>query len=114
MIRLFGLVPQFKPLREFYEGEDDGAEAPNEFESERDLVKSQLLSIQKQTSELYNMLGEADQIEGWAEEKIKICAEYISSVYNHIQYEKNGPKSLGSGDGSPAEAPGAPSGNGIR
>lgn len=78
----------------------------SEDDHEGSMAKADLLAIHKQAGELYNMIGEGEQLEGWVQSKITKAADYISSVYNNMQYEKNKPNSVGSGMGAPADKTG--------
>lgn len=113
MIRLSGLV-ELRPIHslkpEITETFDD--ETPNEPAPEAEspvddhegrMAKSDLFSLHKQASELYNMMGENDQLEGWMQSKITQAADYINAVYNAMQYEKSNAKAIGAGDGTPAD-----------
>ena len=71
------------------------------------MAKSDLLSIHKKSGELYNMISEDEELEGWVQAKITKAAEYITSVHNHMEYEKNKPATIGNGEMSPADSSGA-------
>lgn len=77
-----------------------------EDDHEGSMAKADLLAIHKQAGELYNMISEDEPLEGWVQSKITKAADYISSVYNNMQYEKSKPTAVGNGDGTPAEKPG--------
>jgi len=70
---------------------------------EGNMTKAQLLNIQKQTAELYNMTNDNEGIEAWLQEKLSSAAELINVVYTYLQYENKKPKSVGDGDGTPAD-----------
>lgn len=70
---------------------------------EGQMAKSDLMSIHKKAGEVYNMLGDNEELEGWVQAKITKAAEYINSVHNNLSYEKNKPASLGNGEGVPAD-----------
>jgi hypothetical protein len=72
-------------------------------DSEGRMAKSDLFALHKQAGELYNMVGENDQLEGWVQSKITQAADYINAVYNAMQYEKSNATSVGAGDGTPAD-----------
>jgi hypothetical protein len=74
---------------------------------EGSMAKSDLLSIHKKSGELYNMISEDEELEGWVQAKITKAAEYITSVHNHMEYEKNKPATIGNGEMSPADSSGA-------
>lgn len=67
------------------------------------MAKSDLLAIHKKSGELYNMIGEDEELEGWIQSKITKAADYINSVHNSMMYEKSKPASVGSGYGAPAD-----------
>jgi hypothetical protein len=77
------------------EGEDD---------HEGPMAKAQLMSLQKQAAELFNMVGDNDNLEGWVQDKISKASDYMNSVYQSMQYEKTNAKGLGAGDGIPADS----------
>jgi hypothetical protein len=118
MIRLTGLVnipaitekkgevrsEQVTTVQEDVTGAMDGMEQDKQLDDhEGSMAKADLLAIHKQAGELYNMLGENEELEGWVQSKITKAADYINSVYNNMQYEKNKPKSVGNGMGTPAD-----------
>ena len=73
---------------------------------EGSMAKADLLSIHKKAGELYNMIGEDEQLEGWVQAKITKAAEYITSVHNNMEYEKKKPATIGNGEMSPADTSG--------
>ena len=79
-------------------------------DSEGPMAKADLLNLHKQTGELYNMVNDNEELEGWVQAKITKAADYISAVYNYMQYEKSAPKTVGSGNGAPADATNQPTG----
>lgn len=70
---------------------------------EGSMAKSDLLAIHKKAGELYNMVSEEEQLEGWVQSKITKAADYINAVHNHMTYEKSKPMSVGTGNGAPAD-----------
>jgi hypothetical protein len=85
------------------EDANDGEDPSNVGDHEGYMSRAQLMSVHKQAGELYNMIGEQEGLEAWVQDKIGKAADYINSVYNYLQYEKNKANSLGNGDGSPAD-----------
>jgi hypothetical protein len=77
---------------------------PTNDDHEGRMAKSDLLALHKQAGELYNMLGDNEELEGWVQSKITLAADYISAVYNNLQYEKTKPLSIGTGMGAPADS----------
>ncbi len=85
------------------EDANDGEEPSNVGDHEGYMAKAQLMSLNKQSGELYNMIGEQEGLEAWVQDKISKASDYVNAVYNYLQYEKNKPNSLGDGEGSPAD-----------
>lgn len=73
---------------------------------EGQMAKADLMAIHKYSKEIYNMLGDNEELEGWVQSKITKAAEYMNAVYNNMNYEKNKPGSLGDGEGTPADTTG--------
>jgi chromosome segregation ATPase len=67
------------------------------------MAKAQLMSLNKQSGELYNMLGDDEELEAWIQSKITKAADYINAAYNYLQYEKNKANTIGNGEGAPAD-----------
>lgn len=88
--------------------EESNEEVDNLSSSEDDhegsMAKADLLAIHKKAGEIYNMLGDNEQLEGWVQSKITRAADYINSIHNNISYEKAKPTSIGNGEGSPADS----------
>jgi hypothetical protein len=83
--------------------EHQSAEDSTPMNDEGTMAKVQLMTLNKQTGDLYNMVSDNEQLEGWVQEKLGIAASNINDIHNFLQYEKNKPKTLGAGDGAPAE-----------
>ena len=77
---------------------------PTNDDHEGRMAKSDLLALHRQAGELYNMLGDNEELEGWVQSKITLAADYIGAVFNNLQYEKNKPLSIGTGMGAPADS----------
>jgi len=86
-----------------YPEEGNSMEGDDEV-GQQEHAKAKLMRLHKQTAALYNMLGDVDEAEEWVTQKIADAAECINSVFNHIEYEKNKPSSLGNGEGTPADS----------
>ncbi len=91
-------------MREDVNGAIDNMDDGRVDDHEGGMAKADLLAIHKQAGELYNMVDENEELEGWVQSKITKAADYISSVYNNMQYEKKKPMSIGNGMGTPADA----------
>lgn len=81
---------------------DEPTPSPEEMGGQQN-PKAQLMTLQTQVGELYNMLGDGETSEGWVADNIKKAAELVSAAYSHVNYEKNKHNSIGDGEGSPAE-----------
>jgi hypothetical protein len=106
MIRLTGLIDlkNYTHLREEAPMPAEQEEAGFD-DHEGEMARAQLMSIHKQTGELFNMIADGEELEGWVQHKLSLAADYISAVYNNLQYEKSNASTLGSGMGSPADVP---------
>jgi len=65
-------------------------------------LKSYIMSIHKQASELYNILDDTEDPEEWVMEKIKGATAALNAVHGHIAYAKDKVESL---EGTPGEKP---------
>lgn len=86
------------------ETDDSVVTTDGEDDHEGPMAKAQLMSLQKQAAELFNMVGDNDNLEGWVQDKISKASDYMNSVYQSMQYEKTNAKGLGAGDGIPADS----------
>lgn len=59
---------------------------PQDFEG--GMAKSQLISIVKNARELYNMMDEKTQLEGWVQSKITIAEDYLQALVTYLQGEQ--------------------------
>jgi len=57
-------------------------------------LKSYIMSIHKQASELYNILDDTEDPEEWVMEKIKSATASMNAVHGHIAYAKDKVESL--------------------
>lgn len=104
MIRLTGLV-NLKPIHNLKEDVmDDGQPEQQVDDHEGEMAKAQLMSIHKKSGEIYNMLGDNEELEGWVQAKLTKAAEYIEAVHNNLSYEKTKPATIGNGEGTPADS----------
>jgi hypothetical protein len=75
----------------------DGDEAP--------MAKAQLMNMHKQVAELFNMIQDSEELEGWVQHKLSLAADYINAVHSNMQYEKSNVSSIGNGMGASAMDP---------
>ena len=81
------------------EGMDEGEEGEG---LDNRPLKSYIMSIHKQASELYNILDDTEDPEEWVMEKIKGATAAMNAVHGHIAYAKDKVESL---EGTPGEKP---------
>jgi hypothetical protein len=72
---------------------------------EAPMAKAQLMNIHKQSAELFNMIGDNEELEGWVQHKLSLAADYINAVHSNMQYEKSNISSIGNGMGLSAIDP---------
>lgn len=75
--------------------EDDYDDAP--------MARAQLHSIHKRSGDLFNMIGDNDELEAWMQSKLTKAADYINAVFNALEYEKSATTSMAPGLGGPAD-----------
>lgn len=107
MIRLMGLV-ELRPVgslkREAVsDNVADSDTPPADSGDESGMAKAQLMKLSKQASELYNMIGDGEELEAWVQDKVSKGSDYINSVHSHLQYQKNSANTIGNGEGVPAD-----------
>ena len=90
-------------MHEDVNGAVDNMDSERVDDHEGSMAKADLLSIHKKAGELYNMIGEDEELEGWVQAKITKAAEYITSVHNNMEYEKSKPATIGNGEMAPAD-----------
>ena len=83
-----------EPIVEMYESEGEALDNRP--------LKSYIMSIHKQASELYNILDDTEDPEEWVMEKIKSATASMNAVHGHISYAKDKVESL---EGTPGEKP---------
>jgi hypothetical protein len=72
---------------------------------EAPMAKAQLMNIHKQAADLFNMIGDNEELEGWVQHKLSLAADYINAVHSNMQYEKSNVSSLGDGMGASSVDP---------
>ncbi len=58
-----------------------------EYDQEGDMAKSDLRSIMANAKELHDMIGDADNLPEWCQNKITLAEDYISTVANYLTAE---------------------------
>lgn len=77
-----------------------GGSMPTEGRSEPDghMAKSNLYKILEYAQELYEMIGDDEDLEPWVEEKIAIAGYMMDSVGHYMRYEKHSEHEAGEGE----------------
>ena len=60
-----------------------------EYDQEGDMAKSDLRSIMANAKRLHDMIGDADNLPEWCQNKITLAEDYISTVANYLTAEMN-------------------------
>jgi hypothetical protein len=55
---------------------------------EAKMARAELYKLNQYSAKLFKMIGENDELDGWVQSKITKAADYISSVYHYLEYEK--------------------------
>jgi hypothetical protein len=50
--------------------------------------------LAKYSAKLFQMIDEGEELDGWVSAKITKAADYISSVYHYLEYEKMSRESI--------------------
>jgi len=81
--KMFGeeLILEAQSLLYIFEDDDEGR-----------MVKSDLSKMVKQAQELMSLIGDEDDLPGWAQNKFAIAADYINSVHGYLTYKNEAPK----------------------
>lgn len=67
---------------------DSAAGSTSHPEEESNMVKNELYKLHKASKELYNLIGDGENLEPWVFSKITVAASYIEGVRNYIEYNK--------------------------
>jgi len=64
-------------------------------EAESDMIHSNLWSMKMKACDLYDMIGDSDDLPEWVQEKIAVAGFMIDSVFDYLNYEYNGSSEAG-------------------
>jgi hypothetical protein len=64
---------------------------------EAKMARAELYKLNQYSAKLFKMIGENDELDGWVQSKITKAADYISSVYHYLEYEKMAASQVESG-----------------
>lgn len=63
-------------------------EKPRPDDHEAKMAKADCYKLAKYSAKLFHMIEEGEELDGWVAAKITKAADYISSVYHYLEYEK--------------------------
>ena len=71
-------------------GSDCGCDdcSDDDYDGELDMARSELLKAAEYATKLFNHMEDLDNLEGWTASKITKAADYLSSVYHALEYDK--------------------------
>ena len=61
---------------------------PHPDDHEAKMAKADCYKLAEYSSKLFQMIEEGEELDGWVQAKITKAADYISSVYHYLEYEK--------------------------
>ena len=64
---------------------------------EAKMARAELYKLNQYSAKLFKLIGENDELDGWVQSKITKAADYISSVYHYLEYEKMAASQVESG-----------------
>ena len=67
---------------------------PSYVDNEGRMAKSELHKLRNQAEQLDGIIQDEEQLEGWVQSKITKAADYLSSVMDYLEYEKERDDSL--------------------
>lgn len=70
-----------------HHGKDGLAFEDSDPHEEAGMIKSNLFSIASKAQSLHDMIGDADDLPEWVQEKIAVCDEYIDVINDYLKYE---------------------------
>ena len=66
----------------------DGGDGDDDYDGELDMARSELLKAAEYATKLFNHMENLENLEGWTASKITKAADYLSSVYHSLEYDK--------------------------
>jgi hypothetical protein len=64
---------------------------------EAEMARADLYKLAKYSIKLLDLIQEGDELEGWQQAKITKAADYISSVYHNLDYERRAEQAVEQG-----------------
>lgn len=67
--------------------EEDSFDQEHSFEQEGKMAKADLYKAAKYSIKLFQMIQDGQNLESWVQSKITKAADYLDSVYHHMEYD---------------------------
>ena len=80
--------------KNYEEDFDNGITASSQPDHEASMAKGELYNTVKNAKELFHMIKDGENLEGWVASKITKAADYINTVHDYMMYEKQYNESL--------------------
>lgn len=61
---------------------------PHHDDHEAKMARADLYKLAQYSAKLFKLIEENEELDGWVQAKITKAADYISSVYHYMEYEK--------------------------
>jgi hypothetical protein len=74
--------------KDYEEDIDNGITSSSQPDHEASMAKGELYNVVKNAKELFHMIEDGENLEGWVASKITRAADYINSVHDYMMYEK--------------------------
>jgi hypothetical protein len=72
-------------------------EKPRPDDHEAKMARADCYKLAEYSAKLFQMIKEGEELDGWVQAKITKAADYISSVYHYLEYEKMSRESINLG-----------------
>jgi hypothetical protein len=69
-------------------------EKPRLDDHEAKMARADCYKLAEYSVKLFQMIKEGEELDGWVQAKITKAADYISSVYHYLEYEKMSRESI--------------------
>jgi predicted RNA-binding protein with EMAP domain len=64
---------------------------------EAKMARADCYKLAQYSAKLFKMINEGEELDGWVQAKITKAADYISSVYHYLEYEKMAAEQINQG-----------------
>ena len=79
-------------------------EKPQHDDHEAKMARADCYKLAEYSAKLFQMIDEGEELDGWVQAKITKAADYISSAYHYLEYEKMAREQINTGPRSFEEA----------